>query len=286
MKIILLINNLFYYFVSKMKQCQYFLFVFLLSWGICYFNANHSFSPNTTTPYVADSLLGISSAYFPGASMLNFILYGHNDAGFNYLELFQSFGTFVKNDFQPGNLVIGNDLNLGGIVGTDKNFVIFPIKAGKIQKVSVKDLSKYFPKGYKIKAPVWQLFKLQYYGIGNATYGGLFWCNYCVIFLSSKYETPEPDIFYLNQIFNLEIINQTTKEEYDMNGYLYSYNSNMSQGAIKVNFFGNKKLSSTTYNYSLSSFSYPNLVSFSLFGTSLTYNGTVVYGNTSVTFFS
>jgi len=181
----------------KSKNC---LFIILLHF-LCFIYKSSSFNINTSSNSFtickeAELLLDIPSFNFPRASFINFVLYGHTDTNFTYKDFLSSY-MYSIDKFLYGNLVIGNDGQLGGIVLYNGNVAI-PIPGGEITEVPNYLMNKFFPNGFTIlETPPIVYNRL--YGPENATFNGISICNTCGIIL----ETPnsDHDLFIENNFY-------------------------------------------------------------------------------------
>ena len=134
-----------------MISLKWFLLIGVMM-SLCTAPMNFSFDFGTVYQ-VADILANVSSSYFPGSSFLNYVLYGSENATYSYKDFLQLYGLKVSNPY-PGDIIIGKDFNLGGILNTF-NTIVIPVPSGKVQSIPQSLLKKYFPKGYQIKRPVY-----------------------------------------------------------------------------------------------------------------------------------
>ena len=112
---------------------------------------NYSFDILTSSQAV-DLLLNQQSSSYPGASILNYILYGSANDGYNYTEFLNSYGFKVAKP-RVGDLIIGKDGALGGILDYYGKIIV-PSPDSKIQEIPKAVLSIYFPNGYLYKSAV------------------------------------------------------------------------------------------------------------------------------------
>ena len=162
-----------------------------------------------------------------------FLNFGHNDIGYGFTDYLQHFGT-QNLQLECGNIIIGNDSDLGGIVGSNSNNVIIQIHSQTIQSIPKDQLGKYFPKGYTMKRNS-LLFNLNYCGKGNGNFSG-FICNGCATSIRNFADPYDYAIFYINNPFKFELTNETANLKYILAGFLSSFDPSSKKGSIKICF--------------------------------------------------
>jgi len=162
--------------------------------------------------------------------MLNFLLYGSTNDSFEYKDFLSSFGTIVSNA-SYGDIVIGNDALLGGIL-TINNECIIPIPNGNITIVTQSHLKTYFPKGYIFRrTPVKNYTLNSYSGTIYNSVRGLYICHPCQIDLWSYKDVPlftEQSVFHIDQHYELH------KPYIHMNGYFTNFDTVNQTGVMVV----------------------------------------------------
>jgi len=149
-------------FIIFMRSlCNPFCFLFLLLVG-------YSLNINNTTDRasirsMASILIGQPTSLFPVEGFLKYILYGHSDLPFTYMNFLNDFGTKEPFCEYESCLIIGSDGNLGGIT-ISNNAAILPIPGGVVTSVSMDILDKYFPRGFKILLPNTDYLRIRGFG--------------------------------------------------------------------------------------------------------------------------
>lgn len=209
------------------------IFFLLLSCEVLMLFSINDSIPTFDTNNFAELLVGTPSSYFSDAGFINFLLYGHSDLSFTFLDFLRHFGTPTSDLGKAGSLIIGNDTKLGGII--DFNKVVIPIPWDKIHLVDRSDLLKYFPRGYTIfnqRNPYDNIF-----GSGKevGTFGTNGFCYSCDIILYMKNYT---GILNINNGFWLQMANPSTHNgNIDMFGFLLLYDPITMTGKFKITFY-------------------------------------------------
>ena len=200
---------------------------------------------NTSTWYVimeeAKALIGNPTAQFPKEAFLNYILYGRTDLPFLYSDFLNSFGNKTS-DFYWGNIIIGNDAKLCGIV-IDENSISIPIPGSLVTLFPSTQFSKYFPSGYTILTTI-AFYVLRKQGSANSTFNNNNVCsNNCgaALFTSNN----DSNLFLENNFFEIDIDMYYYTVSFYFNGYLSKYYSQNNSGIIQVDSYGIR----TTDNY-------------------------------------
>ena len=84
------------------------------------------FNINCTTAidlvaWEASLLVGIPSSFYPNEAFLNFLLYGDTYPRFSYEDFYKTLGK--RTGWVPGSVIIGQDMEFGGIVSTALTFI-------------------------------------------------------------------------------------------------------------------------------------------------------------------
>jgi len=211
----------------------------------------------------ANLYVGIQTSEFPNEAFLNVVLYGRKDAPFHFTDFLSSYGSVTYN-YSRGNLVIGKDAKLGGIV-YDKFSVIIPIPEGEISLVPISLLSKYFPNNYTI-LEVKPLGHKIYDGIENATFGNNSLCQNCFMTLFCI----RPPFKFDKDYFLMKGVKIGLTQIY-LIGYIDFYDITTQRGQMKVNVYQN-----TATGYFLTNSSYDNYIQISNDSNKISLSGSIV----------
>ena len=192
---------------------------------------NYSFDFKTVCQ-VADLLVNISSNNFPGSSLLNYALYGSENATYSYKDLMKNYGFLVDRP-EAGDLIIGSDGNLGGIYDENSSVVI-SVPYGKVQAIPKSMLRKYFPKGCVIKSPVFGDYtNIAYLGNMTSYIGNKTFCNSCKVELWNYAQVPN---FYPQSVFWFHQKVTDYESFIDMFGYFEQYDNRSNNGSWTIRF--------------------------------------------------
>ena len=257
------------------------LFFLFHSYAFCQSNINNTFSQKFVIQFLTENLIGISSAEFPGASILNYILFGHKNMTFEVNDYFNSFG-IVTLAYHPGNLIIGNDMLLCGFVDFIGENVILPIPLSHVQKVPISSLTKYFQNGFIIKQSKSDPNYIYYTGNVSALYGD-YQCNKC---LAQILNYEGANIFEINSIFEIIIYNSDLNWTARLTAYIDVYDPITKKGNLKVNSFGFSFKEVNFFDFLLSSPNYENLITFNIDSNNkFNFNGQIVHEEGSNQFY-
>jgi len=132
--------------------------------------------------------------------------------------------------FFAGSIVIGNDYSFGGIVGTEMDQIILPIPFGIVTKIPKSQLSKYFPKGYKIKMNT-NVADYFFDGLINGNFATYFSCSNCN---GTMVTFRESQLFPINEILEFAFVNDSAHMVIGIGGYVYKYNTSSNTGSIAL----------------------------------------------------
>ena len=192
---------------------------------------------NNTVPFrIADNganlLIGIPSSHFPGSSMINFVLYGHSDMGFSYLDFLHSYG-INSSYLEPGDLVIGSDGELGGIADFNNNIVI-PVPFSTVQDFPQNQINHFFPHGYNILKNPNDIDTFKYRGMEKGQIGDTDICLQCDVVLMCHNVSNTFDIYNIVYL----AINDNCHVGYaQLYGYISSFDSKAKNGSMMIFFY-------------------------------------------------
>jgi len=225
----------------KLLSC-FFILIGILSWEVNSLNINDTNSDLGFIGDIAGLLVGSASSNYPGPSFLNFVLYGSRDAGFFYYHYITSYG-YKVNTSVAGDLIIGNDGLLGGIVILGNQLVV-PIPGDKVTALPISQLSKYFLKGYTILRNDNKYTSRPYSGNIFGKFGTVNFCQPCFMSILSYNDTnmltPQA-VVYLNQATT------ATNNYIDFYGYMQQFNNSTQKGVMMMSFYS----TSSNYGYSI-----------------------------------
>ena len=179
-------------------------------------------------------LQGVPSTYFPNAAFLNFVLYGHTDVPFSYNDFKKSYG-FKVSTLDTGNLIIGKDGKLGGIL-VNSTYAVIPIPKGNLTKVANTTFSKYFPRGYVILENYNDYVTIMSNTTGNATLNGTTLCSKTCSTTFSSSQLSRVLLTENNAIsFSLFSLKQNIYLVFF--GYLSQFNTTMGYGKVTFDYF-------------------------------------------------
>jgi len=212
------------------------LFLIIL---FCFVVLHNSFNINMTSvgfifDQQANLLIGQPTSNFPKEAFINSLLYGHSDVNFSYNDFLTTYGTKIDKPHE-GSLIIGNDLQLGGIVLPSLSNVALPIPGSYITSVPFTQLSKYFPKGYTMLSSKEALYM---YGSGreNSKYGESIVCDNCYAgFGFADDEDINP--FQLNNFFEKWNLANITRLYFYLYGYIKEWDPKQYSGKVIIYFY-------------------------------------------------
>ena len=236
-----------------------FLFV-VLSFPALLFclNINQTFA--TKEAYsVASLLVGTPSSNFPGVSFLNYILFGHADLPYTFDNYLLTYGQ-KSSILEPGDLVIGNDKMLAGIVDID-TFIVIPIPLESISSVHRSSLVNIFLKGYTILKNDVDFDKTPYYGKSNGYIGSTKICASCLVDLMEHMGTTIADV---NNVIYFYMWDNCNVGSVFLYGYVQNYNTGTMTGIIMITFYESKDEENEIDNFGYTDKSHDNSLNFSL----------------------
>jgi len=89
-----------------------------------------------------------NSSDFPGASLINSLIYDHADAPFTLQNLYQNLPN--SSTLNRSYIIISNDYQSSAVI-LDENYFVVPVSGNKIVGFSLYFLNSFFPYGYVIK---------------------------------------------------------------------------------------------------------------------------------------
>lgn len=174
-------------------------------------------------------LLGTPSSKFTSESFINFVLYGHDDILFSLSDIFDNYGSRIKDPY-CGSVIIGIDLKLAwiGLTYDTQTFAI-PIPGSVVTEVPINYLQKFFPKGYIILKSSEISYML---GIGyeNGTFDTGEICYNCLSYFTFSNYT---DDFLSVNAFWEKYSNSFPYMMYQI-GYVEDFSSTEKRGLIKI----------------------------------------------------
>lgn len=156
------------------------------------------------------------------------ILYGHEDVPFKIEDLYYNFSINTQN-YNKGNIIIGNDFHDAGIVLDDSLFLL-PGASGKISIFSANSLGSYFYKGYIIKE-TYSYYKTFDLNVQAAKLNDSNFCKTCVGTINNRYNC---SIIDLNRFWNIWIESRDSPITIFLNGYISFYDNIQKIGKINL----------------------------------------------------
>ena len=202
----------------------------IVIWKGAALNINNTFNL-TAAAYVANELEDMSSSSFPGAALLNYILFGSTGSGFYYYQYLLSYG-FKVSTIIHGDLIIGNDSTLGGICCEGN--VIIPVPGSVVTKVPIMNLPKYFPKGYTILRNNKTMDNIPFDGNIFGTIHDGKYCSPCEVQLKNYKDI---NIFTQLSIFWLDQVPTNGGLYVDFYGYTKDYNNITKRGTLMATYY-------------------------------------------------
>ena len=229
--------------------CIFFLYLVLIT-------KMESFNINNTLPWpelystgIAQSLKGLSSSLFPNANFLKYILYTNTESNFTYKDFLNSYGSYSR-IFELGNIIIGNDAQLGGIISESANSVIVALPSSNVQEIPYSHLSKYFPKGYSILHESDDPIYLKANGDIKGTFEDKsYYFSQCKFYSRMS----DKNIFYLNKPLYIYIQGDIGYPNFGLFGFISDFNNETNRGLFDVVFYYTAFDQSTTSYFTTNS---------------------------------
>jgi len=205
-----------------------------------FFYQSKSLNINITNPLstsiaaLAGILVDIPSAKFPFENFLKYVLYDHIIPDYTYKDFLNLYGV-KTNNLYAGNLVIGNDSILGGIVSSTADSVIINVPNDVIQKVPFYLLPKYFPKGYTILQATYDNLYSGASGSVQGTFQGKAW-NFQYFYFFQKLDSA---LFYVDKPLNIWVsFNPSNYNPYiSAFGYISEWDNSSSSGKFIIQYY-------------------------------------------------